>query len=402
VRVLHRRAGAWYREQGLVGEAIGHITLAGDFDRAAELICEHWLATVRGGRLATVLVWIEAFGADRLPRYPELSVIAGLIVGVGGGLEADFRPWLQLAERGLAESGPSRRRLAGTSSLRSGVDLLRSGFGYHDVGAALVIAARMVRAESEVDGQFRLIALANLGFLLYLSGDLDGARRALAGAHRDPMSTQRPYGHILALAAAALVALDDGDRQAGERYARESLVYARAVGLLDNQVTGLAHVALGRALLAAGQWQAAWAELDQSVQVFRSGIMDAWHVYALLWAAPLCQRLGDDAAAFALVDEAETLVARFTDAGTLTALLADAKRRMTLARRRRQVGPAELTEAELSVLRQLHSPRSQREIAQDLAVSLNTVKTHSRAIHRKLGVSTRGDAVARARESGLI
>ncbi len=200
----------------------------------------------------------------------------------------------------------------------------------------------MVRAESEVDGQFRLIALANLGFLLYLSGDLDGARRALAGAYRDPLSSQRPYGHILALAAAALVALDDGDRQAGERYARESLVYARAVGLLDNQVTGLAHVALGRALLAAGQWQAAWAELEQSVQVFRSGIMDAWHVYALLWAAPLCQRLGDDAAAFALVDEAETLVARFTDAGTLTALLADARRRMTLARRRRQVGPAEL------------------------------------------------------------
>ncbi len=114
VGVLHRRAGAWYREQGLVAEAIRHITLAGDFDRAAELICEHWLATVRAGRLATVLGWVEAFGVDRLPRYPELSVIAGLIVGVGGGLEADFRPWLQLAERGLAESGPGRRRLAGT------------------------------------------------------------------------------------------------------------------------------------------------------------------------------------------------------------------------------------------------------------------------------------------------
>jgi LuxR family maltose regulon positive regulatory protein len=63
---------------------------------------------------------------------------------------------------------------------------------------------------------------------------------------------------------------------------------------------------------------------------------------------------------------------------------------------------ADLTDRELSVLRLLASELSQREIGDELYVSLNTVKTHTRNVFRKLGVSTRGDAVARARESGLL
>ena len=46
--------------------------------------------------------------------------------------------------------------------------------------------------------------------------------------------------------------------------------------------------------------------------------------------------------------------------------------------------------------------RSLREIAKELYVSLNTVKTHTQAIYRKLGVSTRQDAVLRGQESGVL
>jgi LuxR family maltose regulon positive regulatory protein len=43
-----------------------------------------------------------------------------------------------------------------------------------------------------------------------------------------------------------------------------------------------------------------------------------------------------------------------------------------------------------------------REIAQELYLSQNTVKTHARAIYRKLGVSTRHEAIARAREIDIL
>jgi LuxR family maltose regulon positive regulatory protein len=56
----------------------------------------------------------------------------------------------------------------------------------------------------------------------------------------------------------------------------------------------------------------------------------------------------------------------------------------------------------MTILRLLTTQLSQREIAQELFVSLNTVKTHSRAIYRKLGVSSRPAATERARELDLL
>lgn len=61
-----------------------------------------------------------------------------------------------------------------------------------------------------------------------------------------------------------------------------------------------------------------------------------------------------------------------------------------------------LTEREHAVLELLPTLRSVAELAEDLALSVNTVKSHQRAIYQKLGADTRRDAVARAREIGLL
>jgi LuxR family maltose regulon positive regulatory protein len=54
------------------------------------------------------------------------------------------------------------------------------------------------------------------------------------------------------------------------------------------------------------------------------------------------------------------------------------------------------------VLRGLAELMSTEEIAADLHVSVNTVKTHLKSIYRKLAVSRRGDAVRRARALRLL
>jgi LuxR family transcriptional regulator, maltose regulon positive regulatory protein len=61
-----------------------------------------------------------------------------------------------------------------------------------------------------------------------------------------------------------------------------------------------------------------------------------------------------------------------------------------------------LTPAELAVLRELPSLFSLREIAQARSLSVNTVKTHLRAIYRKLGVAGRREAVEVGRGRGLV
>jgi LuxR family maltose regulon positive regulatory protein len=64
--------------------------------------------------------------------------------------------------------------------------------------------------------------------------------------------------------------------------------------------------------------------------------------------------------------------------------------------------PVPLTERERAVLSMLPTQRSFDEIARDLTVSHSTVKTHVRALYGKLGVSSRRDAVATARQRGIL
>jgi LuxR family maltose regulon positive regulatory protein len=61
-----------------------------------------------------------------------------------------------------------------------------------------------------------------------------------------------------------------------------------------------------------------------------------------------------------------------------------------------------LTDREQTVLRYLSSKLSTRQIANELYVSVNTVRSHVRSVYRKLDASRRDDAVRRARSLRLL
>ncbi|MFI5720632.1 LuxR C-terminal-related transcriptional regulator [Nocardia sp. NPDC051750] len=79
---------------------------------------------------------------------------------------------------------------------------------------------------------------------------------------------------------------------------------------------------------------------------------------------------------------------------------ADAVRAGHRSRRRVQHPP--LTATELRILQQLPSGRTTQHIADDLSVSINTVKTHLRGIYAKLGTRSRMETLQEARRSGLL
>jgi LuxR family maltose regulon positive regulatory protein len=109
---------------------------------------------------------------------------------------------------------------------------------------------------------------------------------------------------------------------------------------------------------------------------------------------------GDQAGAAELAEQARAVLTALPD-GTeaLQARLAELDRRIGGSQEPHTAEP--LTEREAAVLRLLGGTLSLREIGNELYVSANTVKTHTQAIYRKLGVSTRQEAVAQGKRLGL-
>jgi LuxR family maltose regulon positive regulatory protein len=111
-------------------------------------------------------------------------------------------------------------------------------------------------------------------------------------------------------------------------------------------------------------------------------------------AAPVVASERGRREAGALLAEARLLLGACPDPGAGPDRLAAATR--TALPRHSSGGYDELTPRERTVLRLLAEGRSKREIAAELYVSFNTVHSHTKAVYRKLGVSTRREAVERA------
>ncbi|WP_329407717.1 LuxR C-terminal-related transcriptional regulator [Streptomyces sp. NBC_00704] len=176
-------------------------------------------------------------------------------------------------------------------------------------------------------------------------------------------------------------------------------------------------VAAARAELAAGRPPAAIDLLDRMSPGDRGG--PAVTVRALLVRAQAADAAGDRAAASRLVALAlrearhDGLRRPFTEAGPWIRpfLGTSTSRGGTADAHGRGVRPSdgpppplveELTGRELDVLRRLALTMSTQEIAADLYLSVNTVKTHLKSAYRKLSAGRRNEAVRRAREQGLL
>ena len=111
--------------------------------------------------------------------------------------------------------------------------------------------------------------------------------------------------------------------------------------------------------------------------------------------------LADAAGAWTMLREIDALLRRHPDLGRLTAEVEEL--RLSLKTMRSDApGTSTLTAAELRLLPRLATHLTFREIGERQYLSRHTVKSHAMAIYRKLNVTSRNDAVERARGLGLL
>jgi LuxR family maltose regulon positive regulatory protein len=397
---LHRHAHEWFRTQGLPEEAFDHALAAGDTDAAVEVMSAYWYSYINVGRMETVHGWMTALGDDAVLANPLAAHTAAWVAALSGqpGTVRRLLPVIG-ADNG---AGPLPD---GMRSLRSSAALLRATFGFDGIRTMREAAATAVELEDDPASSWYMLAQTVYGFSLYLSGQAGpgkALRRAVLSGVTDPVV------RLTATSVAALIATDEGRLAEAKGLAETALRIADENGIRNAPQTSLAHMAVGAGWAQEGRLEEARTELVRALQARQRFLaMSPWPTMEVMFRlATVLHDMGDDAGASALATEIDGVLTSLPDG-------ADAQRvRLDLLRQRLdgEVGAAPvregeaygLTDRELTVLRRLRSTMSIAEIAEQLELSANTIKTHTRAIYRKLGVSDRSAAVTRGHKLRLL
>jgi LuxR family maltose regulon positive regulatory protein len=177
-----------------------------------------------------------------------------------------------------------------------------------------------------------------------------------------------------------------------------------AAGLRGTPQTSMAFTALGLAQAAAGEMAAAEVTIEHGLVLRRKNpAQGPWGaLHHLLAASRVALLAGEPGAAKQLAEEASVRMDRYPQG------MECMRQRLRLIEDAIGATPTvspqseTLTERELEVLRLLQGSLSLSEIAGELFISPNTVKTHARAVYRKLGVGSRTEAVQIARGRQLV
>jgi LuxR family maltose regulon positive regulatory protein len=396
--ILHQRAATWHRQAGNLDEAIHHASAAGEFAQAAALIARHWLSYWRRGQQATVARWLDGLPEETIMADPSVAYVAAWVRGYSGASKQEIERLLAAAQADDSEGTLPD----GVSSLPFAVALTGATMLFDDVRHSVRAARRAVELADSRSSPSWWMAQAALGQSLYLSGQAAEARPQLEMLVWRVAASTQPYAVVIALAVLSLLAGDQDDDRTAMALARRATATADSQGLSAAPLCGIAYAALGRALARQGELAEAEVQLEGAQELYQIDSMLAQRAFALLLLAPVRRGRGDLAGARALIDQARQLIEHFPDPGSLPALLEQTDQALTSPPRRRVEAAAPLTERELVVLWLLPTRLSTREIGRELSVSVTTVRSQVQAIYRKLDASTRTEAVAHARELGLL
>jgi len=393
---LHFRAAAWFEANAMPEAAIGHAHEAGDYDRVARLILELQQPVWASGRVETVRRWMGwVRDSTSAEHYGAIAVHGSLLFALLGQ-PSEAERWAAAAERaspaGILPDGSTME--ATLAYLRA--ILCRDGI------AGMRRDARAAWHGLSPDSPYRATMLYTEGISYLLDGDPARAEPILARA----LDLATHAGSLplagLILAEQCGVAAERNDWSGITTLAKRAVTIVEDGHLGDYWTSALVYAWASRAASHEGDISRARFYLGRASRLrpLLTYMLPVVSVQALLEMTCSYITLADSAGAAAVLAQIHGILQQRPNLGILPALAG--RLHATLATTSaRAAGASSLTAAELRLLPLLSTHLSYQEIGERLHVSKNTVKTQAYSAYRKLGASSRSEAVVRTRELGL-
>ena len=394
--VLHRRACAWFDSQGDTDRAIHHAVEGHDVRRAGDLLWRSVFRNPGTGRSGGIQCYLDRFSEEEIAGHPLLALVAAnRSLAAGDGNQAER--WTSVAAAGAA-----RVPRAMSETVEAGIGIMRAGIGRDGIVSMAEDAARAYELEPEGSPGRSMCRLIE-GVACHLTADRPRARVYLEEGMR-AAAVQTPIVHALCLAQLALLALEEDDWESAAWLAARAKALVERSGLARFPATALVFAVSAAARAHRGQVEEATGDRRQALKLL-AGLRDfaPWYdAEARIALARAALRLSDRESAGGFMAEASRILRQTPDAVVLGQWLDQVRAQLDATDSLSGNGGWSLTTAELRVLQFLPSHLSFPKIAERLCVSPNTVKSHVRAVYRKLAASSREQAVERARDGGLL
>jgi LuxR family maltose regulon positive regulatory protein len=396
---LHRRAAAWLREHDLPGEALEHALAANDPKLAAGIVEDQALAQLRAGSLSTLLGWLARLPPESILARPQLSIAsawAHLLTGQPDSVDE----FLAAAEGAPARSGESPRLEGQIAAVRCYLETSRG-----DLETASRQAQLALELLSEEEITERSVVAYVVGGLHYLQGDFEAAAEAMQAASRLGRRAGNIHLAVSAMSSQAELEAGSGHLKEAGRILGEALQLGTGSNGQPLPIAASVFSGLARLKLAENDLPAAQEYAQTGLELGRQWLNPDSQVGCLLTLARVSHQDGRQSAALAYLEDARRLAEAhpLTPAGVDQIAAAAALITAAPGAVVDQHGlPETLTARELEVLALLADGLSNRAIAEELVIALGTAKTHISRIMGKLNAENRTQAVALARELGLV
>ena len=395
---LHRRASAWYEGHAMVEPAVHHSQLALDDQRSARLVASAVMSAYFGGRVATVERWLNWFDQrGAVERFPTLAV-QGAVISALRGRPADAERWATAASRGSHEGA-----LSDGTPIRAWVDMMHATMCSDGPEQMLLDASRSLGSLPE-SSVWRSAVTVLIGVARFLTGDLAAADESLERGARLAADEGLTDTEIVALSHRSVIAHRRGDESRAAGYARLAHTLMRLQRLDGYATMGLTYAVAARSALREGDDGGARTLLAQGEEralPLLTFALPNSAVLSRLEFARVYLELREVEDAQRMLSQAQEVLERRPNLGTLGRESTELAAQLQAVREALLSG-SRLTGAELRVLPFLPGHLSFRQIGVLLHLSQHTVKTQAISIYRKLGASSRREAVDRAAELHLF